>query len=239
MGRISIKANAVIALRDGFLDKPGVTGAVSVFTHNGVYAKKKDGDIFVFSNLIHGLYRVTIDSVYYKKYSFDLLVGDEVIVMDIPLYPSRNYRFDTVSTRLCGTVSVNCALSVVFLPENRGLRLIAPYQAGEKRIRLYGDFLPAAAVFSLFIQCQKKKVIVVAEASEAANEYILDSALKFDVNPENSLLGFAFDIAPEADGSYFLAVRGRYERAMFIKKQKELKLLKEASLVEGEQWIDI
>ena len=233
MGRISIKANAVIALRDGFLDKPGISGTVSVFTHNGVYAKKKDGDIFVFSNLIKGLYRVTIESAYYKSCSFDLLVEDEMKVMDIPLYPSRNYRFDTVSTRLWGKLNMDAY--VVLIPAARSLRLISPYTSGDRRIRLYGEYIPTA--FSLYIQNQDRRIITVVTASDAANEYILDTPADFDLDMENVILGLAFRVTEDGSGAYFLAVRGRYEKALII--VDDMKIIKESALTEGEQNIDI
>lgn len=235
MGRISIKANAVIALKDGFLDKPGISGTVAVFTHNGVYAKKKEGDIFVFSNLIKGLYRVTVESVYYKSCSFDLLVEDEMKVMDIPLYPSRNYRFDTVSTRLWG--KLNLYAYVVLIPDARSLRLISPYTSGDRRIRLYGEYIPT--VFSLYIQNQDRRLITSVAASEITNEYILDAPPDFDMDMESVILGLAFRVTGDGNGAYFLAVRGKYQKALFFAASDDMRVIKEASLSEGEQNIDI
>ncbi len=217
-----IKVNLIVSLRDGFTGQPHLKGAVSVRMENGICAIKKEEGTFVFFNCPPGNYQIQILAALYNSQRIFVEINDTVQQIAIDLMPGRNYRFSGEVTKLYGNAHKSAWIA---FPEPEQIRLVEAVKKGSRRVHLFFRNSVGKALGGMyyFSDADHRGIYRLLQPSACDPALELENPAEFEFSV-SSQIGRAYRIEPDETGTYFLAVQGRFAKAVVLTEQKAIEL---------------
>lgn len=217
MDKIKIRVNLIVTFTDGFTGTETLKGSMAVRTHNGIYGLRKENNCFVFAQCPRGRYRIQVEASDYLPCSFDVKMDDTIQQMHLTLMPSPWYTFGGSVTKLFGIVKKDVKAYAAFFPESSRLRVIGSCQKGSRQVKLFSyDKTQWSTQRLCFRHGTQHQICTVTQTSADAMTYELGQPAAFAITPQ-CVVGFCYAAVPmDETGAYFLAVKGRYDRAVII-----------------------
>ena len=232
MDKFTIKANLALLLKDSYTGSENLKGAVSVRTHNGITAIPKGNGWFVFVNCKRGLYKICVESAYYRKTEFDCYIDENVQIKNVMLLPDKNYKFSETTTKLCG--KTDRVVQVAFLEAENGPKILGDAAVGENMLKIYfpEEYEVEDSLFC--IKGEERWEVYRLTPAQTKNVYETDRPLDMSVAFGSSVLR-VYSVEPDDKNEYYIAVRNQYEKAVIIDDNRS----KEIELHKGENHYDI
>jgi hypothetical protein len=209
---IKKRASLILVLVDGYTNSTNLKGVVNIRTENGIYAKNKGDGCYVFVDCYPGSYRIFVEPSAYKNQSFEIYMGDEVLVKYLMLQPGRTYPLLKQAIRISGRCNgeIYAALEG---GETGSVMEVCP--SGEKEIRLYFSGI-SSVLGRRFYFTNGEQYGVRRITGEEPDErlYQLDEELDFEVTKYTQILP-VYEAYIE-NGKYFLVVRSVYKKIYLL-----------------------
>lgn len=214
MANVFHKISIVIELINSYTRMPVIDNKLSVTLGNGAVAVPKPRGYYIFTNLEHGQYIVTIEGRRYQKTAIIVdYTSDEVETYHVELVPDVQFFGMQPVTSLTGclqktdTSDIRTVSVLVEDKENR-LRLKMDGKKGDTHVTFLGsDELLANRRLGTIKKSDKSKEISVLNLGEMQPDgYRLLNPLSENIARANTYYYLIYTVQVQSDGSFYIPI---------------------------------